>query len=45
MIRWKGNLSDNVFEGQLLQGTIVIQNLGKIENDGSFELDISKKLP
>ena len=45
IVRWTGNLSDNVFEGQLLQGTIVIQNLGKIENDGSFELDISKKLP
>ena len=37
MIRWMGDLSDNVVQIQFIQGTTLVQDFGKIGNSGKYE--------
>lgn len=44
-VKWTGDLKDEKFEVHLMRGTTLVQNLGKVRNDGRYSLDIKGKLP
>lgn len=44
-VRWTGDLTDATVQIQLMRGTTLVQNLGRVKNDGSFLFKISRKMP